>query len=134
MTLPSEVDSHQGLFDRFASKAAEFVSRAPFFTCCILLVVVWAPSLLVVKSLDTWQLLINTPTTVITFLLVAIAANDQARFEGATNKKLNAVADALADLIEETAAEDDSAARCKRLHRHAEELRQAVGLEHRESA
>ncbi len=60
------------LFDRFAERCADFVSKAPFFTFCLLLVVIWVPSYFFVGNLDTYQLLINTPTTIITFLLVAL--------------------------------------------------------------
>jgi low affinity Fe/Cu permease len=37
------------------------VSKAPFFTFCVALVVVWAPTILL-TDFDTWQLLINTTT------------------------------------------------------------------------
>ncbi len=66
----------KGYFDRFAQRSAELVSKAPFFTFCVLLVVVWAPTIVLV-DFDTWQLLINTPTTIITFLLVALLQNTQ---------------------------------------------------------
>jgi low affinity Fe/Cu permease len=66
-------------FDRFAEAASRFVSRAAFFVFCVLLVVIWAPSLPVFKSVDTWQLIINTVTTIITFLLVALLQNSQWR-------------------------------------------------------
>jgi uncharacterized membrane protein len=36
--------STQTFFDRFAGRCANFVSRAPFFTFCVLLVVLWAPT------------------------------------------------------------------------------------------
>lgn len=123
-THPSEVDEHISFFDRFASRASTFVSRAPFFAFCVLLVVLWVPTMFLM-NMDTSQLIINTATTIITFLMVAILQNSQTRFEGATNKKLNAVADALADLLEWMKVQE--------LQTDAEELRLAVGLEHRES-
>jgi low affinity Fe/Cu permease len=64
--------STQTFFDRFAGRWANFVSRAPFFTFCVLLVVLWAPTYFLVGNFDTYQLIINTPTTIITFLLVAL--------------------------------------------------------------
>lgn len=63
-------EEYRGFFDRFAGRSAAFVSRAPFFVFCVLLVVVWAPG-----NFDTYQLLINTPTTIVTFLLVALLQN-----------------------------------------------------------
>ena len=65
-------EARRGPFDRFAERSAEFVSKAPFFAFCVVLVVVWAPSYFLVDDFDTYQLLINTPTTIITFLLVAL--------------------------------------------------------------
>lgn len=89
-----------GVFDRFAGWVATVVSRAPFFAFCVLLVVVWAPSLPLFGSVDTWQLIINTATTIVTFLLVALLQNSQSRADTTTQQKLNAVAEGLRDLME----------------------------------
>jgi low affinity Fe/Cu permease len=77
-------------FDRFANAFSTFVSRAPFFCFCVVLIIVWAPTI-AFMPLDTWQLVINTITTIITFLLVAVLQNSSERFENTTNKKLNAL-------------------------------------------
>jgi low affinity Fe/Cu permease len=123
VTKPSEAGQPgPTLFDRFADLANKFSSKAWFFAFCLLLVVVWAPSFLLVPSIDTWQLLINTPTTVITFLLVALQQNSQTRADAALQRKLNAVAEGLADLLDQTDGGE------------AHELRAAVGLEDRESS
>src|SRR5919112_1124067 len=87
--------SSRSFFDRFAGRSSEFVSRAPFFGFCVLLVVVWAPTYFLVGNFDTYQLIINTPTTIITFLLVALLQNTQKRNEQALQHKLNALADGL---------------------------------------
>jgi low affinity Fe/Cu permease len=96
---------------------------------CVLLVLIWAPSYFVVGNLDTWQLIINTATTIVTFLMVALLQNTQTRADRSTQDKLNAIADGLADLMRSTAARDDPDLRKDML-----ELRAAVGLEDRESA
>lgn len=135
--LPSEVSSTVGIFDRFAGWSAKLASRAPFFAFCLLLVVLWLiqGAVLVLTGgvhafLDSqYQLEINTTTTIITFLMVALLQNSQTRTDQATQHKLNAIADALADLMEHTADERQDPA----LHRDLEELRAAVGLETRES-
>jgi len=124
-TMPSDVDSHVGFFDRLASTVAAFASRAWFFGLCLLLIIVWAPSI-VWFPLDTWQLIINTATTIVTFLLVALLQNTQTRADAAVQHKLNAIAQALAELIEQVDGVDAADA--------AAELRQGVGLEQRESA
>jgi low affinity Fe/Cu permease len=121
---PSE-SAHETVFDRFAGRAAQLVSRAPFFTACVLLVVVWLPTT-VLLDFNTSQLLINTPTTIVTFLLVALLQNTQTRNEQAIQRKLNAIADGLADLMEQLAEERPE------LEEDLKELRQAVGLEQHE--
>ncbi|HTL83898.1 MAG TPA: low affinity iron permease family protein [Acidimicrobiia bacterium] len=129
--MPSEVSTRVGVFDRFAGAAALVSSRAYFFTFCVLLIVLWAPTYFLVGSLDTWQLIINTATTIITFLLVALLQNSQTRSDQATQHKLNAIADALADVM--TYLVDGSPAAKADLLKDQAELRQAVGLETHES-
>ena len=123
--LPSEVSGSIGLFDRFAERASRLVSEAPFFAACVLLVLVWAPTILFL-SFDTWQLLINTATTIVTFLLVALLQNSQTRNDQATQHKLNAIADGLADLMEHVGGDNEA------LRREVHELKLAVGLERHE--
>ena len=123
-------ESTQTFFDRFAGRCSEFVSRAPFFTFCVLVVVLWAPTYFLVSNFDTYQLIINTPTTIITFLLVALLQNTQKRNEQALQHKLNAVADGLADLMEHFAEDDPERRAAKEdLSGDIEDLRAAVGLE-----
>ncbi|HEY4226134.1 MAG TPA: low affinity iron permease family protein [Pseudolysinimonas sp.] len=121
--MPEDVSAHVGWFDNFATSASKFVSRAWFFAFCVLLVVVWAPSILLIHSISTWQLIINTLTTIITFLLVALLQNTQERSDRATQDKLNAIAQALSKIVEKQGDAKDAA-----------ELRAAVGLEDRESS
>jgi hypothetical protein len=126
--MPTGVSGNLSLFDRFATAADGFVSGAWFFSFCLLLVVVWVPSFVVFRDVNTWQLIINTLTTIVTFLLVALLQNTQRRADAAVQHKLNAIADGLADLMEEIAADRPD------LRRDWEELRAAVGLEKREGS
>jgi low affinity Fe/Cu permease len=127
--LPSSVDDELSLFDRFASRVGQFVSRAPFFAAAVMIVVVWLIEGAVLMAMNgpeaflaqTYQLQINTVTTVITFLLVALLQNTQARDNEAIHEKLNALAQGLADLMDEHPELDTD----------TEELRKAVGLEKR---
>jgi len=119
-------------FDRFAEAASRFVSRAWFFLACVLLVLLWLPSLPLFGTIDTWQLVINTVTTIITFLLVALLQNTQWRSAAATNQKLDATADGLADTMESLellmrrfGIEEPE----HELLRQARELRDTVGIE-----
>lgn len=125
---PSDVTGGLSVFDRFASNASRLVAGAWFFALCVLLVVIWLPSYLVFRSVDTWQLIINTVTTIVTFLLVALLQNTQMRSDEAVQDKLNEIADALADLMESLADERPQ------LREDCDELRAAVGLERRESS
>jgi low affinity Fe/Cu permease len=136
--MPTEVSSRVGFFDRFAGLASKMASRAPFFAFCILLVAVWLTQGAVSVAVsghfssflnDKYQLEINTTTTIITFLLVALLQNSQTREDQATQHKLNAIADGLADLMTHFSerAHDDT------LRRDISELRAAIGLEDRES-
>lgn len=108
-------------FDRFASAVSTQVARAWFFTLCVLVVLVWAPSLPLFGSIDTWQLVINTATTIITFLLVALLQNTQDRTTKALNHKLDAALNALAHVLEND--EGEAARSC------VSELRRMAGVE-----
>ena len=127
--MPSEVSGTVTRFDHFANAATRVVSRAWFFAFCVLLVLIWAPSYFAFGNVDTWQLIINTMTTVITFLMVALLQNSQMRADQAVQHKLNAIADALADLMRHVADEADADDLRHDRHEHHE----AIGLEFRES-
>ncbi len=122
------MDEHElSKFDRFARWASGLVSHAGFFAFCVALVVVWLPTFPAVGNFDTWQLLINTPTTILTFLLVAVLQNSQRRSELGLHAKLDAVADGLADLMEHfLPSEDDKDAD---LAEDVRDLRRVTGLE-----
>lgn len=124
---PSDAD-HPSRFDRLSTAVANTVARATFFAACVLMVVLWLPSYFFFASVDTWQLIINTLTTIVTFLLVALLQNTQHRADKATQRKLNALAEGLGDLME--AVERDDGA----LRQNLAELREAVGLEQREGS
>jgi len=127
--MPSEVSDRVGVFDRFAGGAAHIASRALFFVFCVLLITIWAPSILLIRDVDTWQLIINTATTIITFLMVALLQNSQTRSDQAVQHKLNAIADGLSDLMVHLADNTEE----RDLERDVIELRDAVGLEGHES-
>src|SRR5437588_2696247 len=122
--MPTEVSTRVGLFDRFAGFASDVAGRAAFFAFCVLLIVVWAPSILVLHDVDTWQLIINTATTIITFLMVALLQNSQTRNDQAVHHKLNAIADALSDLM----VQIDSGLLDRDVRQDIAELRAAHGV------
>ena len=135
---PSDVSSRVGFFDRFAGVTAHMASRAPFFAFCLLLVIVWLSqgAFEIIRDgsfsafLDgQYQLEINTTTTIITFLMVALLQNSQTRSDQALQHKLNAIADGMADLMEHLSERHDD----DDLRNDIRELRLAVGLENIES-
>lgn len=124
---PSEVDE-VGRFDQFATKVSNWVAKAWFFFACVVIVVLWAPSYFLLKDINTWQLIINTLTTIITFLLVALLQNTQSRDSKAAQRKDNAMIEALIDIMEAHQEKDST------MREDIAELRAAVGLEHREGS
>jgi low affinity Fe/Cu permease len=121
---PSQVQEGPGAFDQFADAVSRITSRAWFFVACVGLVVLWVPSILVVGTIDTWQLIINTITTIVTFLLVGLAHNTTSRSDAAIQQKLNALAEAQV-LVLTIFGEGRSSA--------CQELRAAFGIEDKES-
>ena len=76
-------------FTRIANRVA-YISGLPWtFTLCVALVVFWAASGPVFGFSDTWQLVINTGTTIITFLMVFLIQNTQNRDGAAIQAKLD---------------------------------------------
>src|SRR3989442_1257868 len=66
-------------FRRFAQNSAEFVGCSSCFFVAVLLIVAWAATGPIFHFSDTWQLVINTATTIITFLMVFLIQNTQNR-------------------------------------------------------
>jgi len=88
------------LFAKFANATARITGSPPAFLVCVLLVVVWAASGPIFKFSETWQLVINTGTTIITFLMVFLIQNTQNRDGAAVQTKLD-------ELILTSEAEND---------------------------
>lgn len=99
-TTVETVELHSGFFDRFAALSAKHVSRPWFFAACTLSVIIWAITGPAFGYSDVWQLVINTATTIITFLLVALLQNTQERETKAVTHKLDVIMDALARSLE----------------------------------
>jgi low affinity Fe/Cu permease len=76
-------------FHRFAQWAARASGRPAAFLISLLIVVVWAATGPVFHFCDTWQLVINTGTTIVTFLMVFLIQNTQNRDTIALHVKLD---------------------------------------------
>jgi low affinity Fe/Cu permease len=79
----------QHIFTRFATKASEWAGKPAAFVAAFVLVVVWALTGPVFDYSETWQLVINTGTTIITFLMVFVLQNAQTRDTRAIQAKLD---------------------------------------------
>jgi low affinity Fe/Cu permease len=77
------------VFTRIANKVAHVTGLPATFAVCVLIVVAWAVSGPIFGFSDTWQLVINTGTTIITFLMVFLIQNTQNRDGAAIQAKLD---------------------------------------------
>jgi low affinity Fe/Cu permease len=78
-------------FAKFAGATAKFVGRPYVFIACVALVLIWAATGPIAGFSDTWQLIINTSTTIITFLMVFLIQNTQNRDNAAIQAKLDEI-------------------------------------------
>jgi low affinity Fe/Cu permease len=76
-------------FTSFANTVSRFAGRPYTFIICLFLVIAWAASGPIFQFSDTWQLVINTSTTIITFLMVFLIQNTQNRDNAAIQAKLD---------------------------------------------
>ena len=86
MTAPHSLEHH---FERFASRVSRWAGHSVAFVAAMLIVVGWALSGPVFGFSDTWQLVINTGTTVLTFLMVFLIQNTMNRDSAALHLKLD---------------------------------------------
>jgi low affinity Fe/Cu permease len=77
------------LFRKFAIKTSELVGSPWAFMAAALMVIIWALSGPFFDFSDTWELVINTATTIVTFLMVFLIQNAQNRDAKALHLKLD---------------------------------------------
>jgi low affinity Fe/Cu permease len=78
-----------GWFRRFAHATAEATGRSGAFVAAVLVILAWAVTGPLFHFSDTWQLVINTGTTIVTFLMVFLIQNTQNRDAHAIHLKLD---------------------------------------------
>jgi low affinity Fe/Cu permease len=100
-----------GIFRRFAQATSSAVGTPWAFVGAFAVVVVWAVLGPVFRFTDTWQLVINTSTTIVTFLMVFLIQNTQNRDTEALRLKLDelilAVKDARNEFVDIESLDDD---------------------------
>ena len=91
-------------FRVFARRSSSMLGSAWAFTAALLVIVIWLVTGPVFHFSNTWQLIINTATTIITFLMVFLIQNTQNRDAKAVHLKLDelirAVKDARNELVD----------------------------------
>lgn len=111
----------EDIFTRFTSTVSAWIGRPWVFVIALAILILWGISGPILGFSDTWQLIINTGTTIITFLMVFIIQNTQNRDNLALNIKQDAIMRKLGindnDLIE---AEDESDKKLERQKRSAQ--------------
>jgi low affinity Fe/Cu permease len=111
-------------FSTFASGASQVLGSAWCFLGAIVIILVWAATGPLFHFSDTWQLIINTGTTVVTFLMVFLIQNTQNRDAKAIHLKLNEIIHALShahnELIDVEKMSDEE---LKALEVHYERIR-----------
>ncbi len=78
-------------FDRFSYKVTKATGSSWAFLIALVVIVIWGVSGPLFKFSDTWQLVINTGTTIITFLMVFIIQQSQNKDTVAIHLKLNEI-------------------------------------------
>ncbi len=84
-------DSQVSFFTRFARVAATFTGKPVIFIIAVSIIVLWALTGPLFGFSDTWQLVVNTGTTIITFLMVFLIQNTQNRDTEALQIKLDEI-------------------------------------------
>ena len=109
--------------ERFSRKATEATGTSTAFIIAVLVIVVWIITGPLFHFSDTWQLVINTGTTIVTFMMVFLIQRSQNKDALAIHLKLNEIVAALEGasnrLID---VEDLTEAEIKTLHTHYKKL------------
>jgi low affinity Fe/Cu permease len=121
-------------FGIFARRTSTVLGSAWAFVCAILIIVVWAMTGPTFHYSDTWQLLINTGTTIVTFLMVFLIQNTQNRDAKAVHLKLDELIRALGParnkLVDLEKLSDDDLKKLEqefeKLRKHAEGAKEEV--------
>lgn len=118
-------DDGRDPFERFVEAANQLVSRGPFFIVIVVALALWAASYPFWSSTTKWELALHTGSAILSLILLVLLENAGRRSQESIQEKLNVVAEALADLMTSSAADDPE------LEESVEKLREAIALEER---
>ena len=129
---PQKPRRQSGGFHKIARVVARWSGRPSAFALAVLVILMWAVTGPIFRFSDTWQLVINTSTTIVTFLMVFLIQNTQNRDAEAVQVKLDELLratkgahNAVLDIEELSEEELDEIKRCYRslARRAVEEVR-----------
>ena len=83
------------IFSRFASAVTRWTGTTPAFIAALAIIVAWVVTGPIFHYSDTWQLVINTGTTIVTFLMVFLIQRAQNKDSRAVQLKLNEIVAAI---------------------------------------
>ena len=86
---------HQDHFGKFANSCSSYLGSRWAFAAAVGVIIIWAITGPIYHYSDTWQLVINTGTTIVTFLMVFLIQNTQNRDARAINLKLNELIESI---------------------------------------
>jgi len=92
-----QVSPFKAWFGRIATKVSDAMGSPWAFTVAVAVILVWVVTGPIFGFSDTWQLVINTGTTIVTFLMVFLIQNTQNRDAKATQLKLDELIRAIGD-------------------------------------
>ncbi len=89
------------LFTSIAGRVASFAGQPLSFVLALAIIILWGVSGPLFHYSDTWQLVVNTATTIVTFLMVFLIQNSQNRDAGAMQAKLDELLRAVEEAREQ---------------------------------
>jgi len=129
--MPKPAKRVAAVFERFASTATRFTGSVLAFAVALAVILIWAVTGPLFHFSNTWQLVINTGTTIVTFLMVFVIQQTQNREGLAVQLKLNELVAALEGASNRlVSVEDLTSEDLQVLNRHYQALAQRA----RESA
>jgi len=122
--------SKGGLLERFATLATCWSGSSSAFALAVATIVIWIVSGPMFGFSDTWQLVINTGTTIVTFLMVFLIQRAQNKESQALQLKLNEIVAAIAGASNRLInVEDLSESEIRLLHEHYRKLAELAAAE-----
>src|SRR2546421_12201469 len=121
-------------FRKFAHRISQWAGTSWAFMLAMLIIIVWGITGPIFKYSDTWQLVINTGTTIITFLMVFLIQNTQNRQDTAIQIKLDellkGVKGARTSLVDIEELSDEE---LDKLHKQFEQLHKKLNHSHEDA-